>query len=149
MDVSVPLKKKGTLSLADVAQMVDSPGILWGLGSSSKSGLNNFVPASEIQQFSSSLYLIDVNNFKLQIIEESYPRKRKTMVGFFSYKGAEYKLKVTDPEFEGKFIDRPLGDYEIERTLLTISLGENFKERYYKLIAGIIPIEYGKKWSSP
>ena len=148
MDVSVPLKKKGTMSLDDISQIVDSPASLWGLGSSSKSGLNNFVPASEIHQFDGSLYLIDVNNFKLQIIEESYPYTRKTMVGFFSYKGAEYKLKVTDPEFERKFIDRPLGDYEIERTLLTISLGENFKESYYKLIAGIIPIAYGKKWSS-
>ena len=35
MDVSVPLKKKGTLSLEDVTQIVDSPGSLWGLGSSS------------------------------------------------------------------------------------------------------------------
>ena len=148
MDVSVPLKKKGTLSLEDAIQIVDCPESLWGLGSSSKSGLNNFVPASEIQQFNSSLYLVDVNKFQLQIIEESYPYKRKTMVGFFSYKSANYKLKVTDPEFERKFIDRPLGDYEIERTLLTISLGENFKESYYKLIAGIIPIEYGKKWSN-
>ena len=148
MDVSVPLKKKGTLSLKDVSQIVDSPGTLWGRGSSSKSGLNNFVPANEIQQFNCSLYLVDVNNFKLQIIEEPYPYKRKTMVGYFSYKGADYKLKVTDPEFEGKFMDRPLGDYEIERTLLTISLGENFKESYYKLIAGIIPIAYGKKWGS-
>jgi hypothetical protein len=148
MDVSVPLKKRGTLSLGDVFQIVDSPGSLWGVGFSSKSGLNNFVPASEIHQFNSSLYLIDVNNFKIQIIEEVYPYKRKTMVGVFSYKDADYKLKITDPEFEGKFIDRPLGDYEIERSLLTISLGENFRESYYKLIAGIIPIAYGKKWSS-
>ena len=96
MDVSVPLKKKGPISLDDISQIVDSPGSLWGLGSSSKSGLNNFVPASEIHQFDGSLYLIDVNSFKLQIIEESYPYTRKTMVGFFSYKGAEYKLKITD-----------------------------------------------------
>jgi len=147
MDVSVPLKKKGSLSLEEVSQIVDTPSSLWGVGSSTKSGLNNFVPASEIRQFSNSLYLLDVNNFKVEIIEEVYPYKRKTMVGFFSYKGADYKLKVTDPKFEEDFIDRPLGDYEIERTLLTISLGENFRDSYYKLIAGIIPIEYGKKWS--
>lgn len=146
MDISVPLKKKGSLSLNEVTQIVDSPLSLWGLGSSSKNGLNNFVPASEIQQYSNSLYLIEVKNFKLQITEETYPYKRKTMVGIFSYKEADYKLKITDPDFERKFIDRQLGDYEIERTLLTISLGENFKESYYKLIAGIIPIEYGKKW---
>lgn len=148
MDVSVPLKKQGTLSLEEAYRIIDTPSNLWGIGSSTKSGLNNSVPESKIQEFSTSLYLIEVKNFNLQIIEESFTYTRKVMVGNFSYNGIDYKLKITDPEFEHKFIDRPLGDYVIERTLLTISLGGNFNGSYYKLIAGIIPIEYGKKWSS-
>lgn len=69
------------------------------------------------------------------------------MRGVFVYGGHEYKLSVTDPHFEQKFVDMPVGDYEIEKTLLTVSLGENYEDSFYKLIAGVTPIEFGKKWS--
>ena len=70
------------------------------------------------------------------------------MRGVFVYGGHEYKLSITDPHFEQKFVDKPVGDYEIEKTLLTVSLGENYEDSFYKLIAGVMPIEFGKKWSS-
>jgi hypothetical protein len=73
---------------------------------------------------------------------------KRDMRGVFSYRGHEYKLSITDLHFEQRFVDKPVGDYEIARTLLTISLGENYFDTFYKLIAGIIPIEFGKKWSS-
>lgn len=148
MDVSVPLKKVGTVTVEEVSQVIDSPPSLWGVGFSSKNSINDFVPASEIQKFDCSLFLVEIDNLIVQIVEETYPYVRKVMAGTFSYKGNTYKLKITDPVFENKFGDRPVGDYEIEKTLLTISLGENFKDNFYKLIAGIIPITYGKKWSS-
>ena len=115
---------------------------------SSKNAINDFVPASEIQKFDCSLFLVEVDNLIVHIVEETYPYFRKVIAGTFSYKGSTYKLKITDPVFESDFGARPVGDYEIEKTLLTISLGENFKDNFYKLIAGIIPITNGKKWSS-
>jgi hypothetical protein len=148
MDVSVPLKKVGTVTVEEVSQVIDSPPSLWGVGFSSKNSINDFVPASEIQKFDCSLFLVEIDNLIVQIVEETYPYVRKVMAGTFSYKGNTYKLKITDPVFENDFGARPVGDYEIEKTLLTISLGENFKDNFYKLIAGIIPITYGKKWSS-
>lgn len=148
MDVSVPIKKVRSVAPTELSKLIDSPPDLWGTGFSSKSGINNFVPITEINKYNFSLALIEVNNFVIHIVEESYFYKRKAMIGLFSYKGSSYKLKITDPDFERKFIDRPVGDYEIEKTLLTISVGENFKDNFYKLIAGIIPIEYGKKWSN-
>lgn len=148
MDVSVPLKKVGTMTVEEVYQVIDSPPSLWGVGFSSKNAINDFVPASEIHKFDCSLFLVEVDNLNIQIVEVTYPYVRKVMSGTFSYNGNTYKLKITDPVFESKFGDRPVGDYEIEKTLLTISLGENFKDNFYKLIAGIIPITYGKKWSS-
>lgn len=148
MDVSVPLKKVGTMTVEEVYQVIDSPPSLWGVGFSSKNAINDFVPASEIHKFDCSLFLVEVDNLNIQIVEVTYPYVRKAMSGTFSYNGNTYKLKITDPVFESKFGDRPVGDYEIEKALLTISLGENFKDNFYKLIAGIIPITYGKKWSS-
>lgn len=148
MDVSVPLKKMGTMTVEEVSQVIDSPPNLWGVGFSSKNAINDFVPASEIQQFDCSLFLVEVDNLIVHIVEETYPYFRKVMAGTFSYKGSTYKLKITDPVFENDFGAHPVGDYEMEKTLLTISLGENFKDNFYKLIAGIIPITNGKKWSS-
>ena len=143
MDISVPLKKNGSLTLEEVSKLVDSPESLWGTGTSTKNGLNNCVPISEINNHASSLYLVDVSKFKVEI-RISFGRRE--MRGSFSYGGHEYKLSITDTHFEQRFVDKPLGDYEIDRTLLTISLGEHYGGSFYKLIAGIVPIEFGKKW---
>lgn len=145
MDVSVPLKKKGSMGLEELTKLVDSPETLWGTGTSTKNGKNNCVPISEIAKHDSSLYLIEVSNFKVEI---RFLFGKRDMRGVFSYGGHEYKLSITDFHFEQRFSDKPLGDYEIDRTLLTISLGENYFDTFYKLIAGIMPIEFGKKWSS-
>jgi len=145
MDVTVPLKKMGSMTLEELSNLVDTPETLWGTGTSTKNGKNNFVPIAEITSHSSSLYLVDISNFKVEI---RISFGKRDMRGVFSYGGHEYKLSITDLNFEQRFMDKPLGDYEIARTLLTISLGENYEGSFYKLIAGIIPIEFGKKWSS-
>jgi hypothetical protein len=145
MDTSVPLKKNGSMTVEEVSKLVDTPETLWGTGTSTKSGVNNCVPLSEISKHTSSLYLVKVSNFKVEI--RNFFGKRD-MRGFFSYGGHKYKLSITDLHFELRFVDKPHGDYEIESTLLTVSLGENYEGSFYKLIAGIIPIEFGKKWSS-
>ena len=145
MDVTVPLKKMGSMTLEELSNLVDTPETLWGTGTSTKNGKNNFVPIAEITSHSSSLYLVDISNFKVEI---RISFGKRDMRGVFSYGGHEYKLSITDLNFEQRFMDKPLGDYEIARTLLTISLGENYEGSFYKLIAGIMPIEFGKKWSS-
>ena len=149
MDPLVPLKKLGRLSIEHARRIVDTPASLWGIGSSSANGLNDRIPLNEILKVSTSLYLVEVESFYLKIVEETYLVTRKKMAGYFSYQGSDYKLKITDPEFKRKFVDSPVGDYDIGRTLLTISLGENFNGNHYKIIAGIIPIEYSEKRSSP
>lgn len=146
MDVSVPLKKKGAMTLEEVSRLVDHPESLWGTGISTKNGKNNCVSIAEIEKHKSSLYLIDVSNFKVEI---RYTFGKRGMRGIFTYREDEYKLSITDPHFEHKFQAKPVGDYEIARTLLTISLGENYEDNFYKLIAGIIPMDYGMKWSAP
>ncbi len=145
MDISVPIKKKGVMSLDDVSKLADTPETLWGIGTSTKNGKNNCISISEISKQTSSLYLVNVSNFKVEI---RISFGRRDMRGVFSYRGHDYKLSITDPHFEHRFMDKPVGDYEIEKTLLTISLGENYEDSFYKLIAGIMPIEFGKKWSS-
>ncbi len=48
-------------------------------------------------------------------------------------------LWVTDPGFEREYLQKPDGDYEIDECFLTISLGEPYGGKCYKLIAAIMP----------
>jgi hypothetical protein len=63
-----------------------------------------------------------------------------TTRGAFSYGGQNYRLKITDPVFELEFNKKPAGIYDINKAVITLSLGEVFNNHCYKLIAGIIPL---------
>ena len=74
--------------------------------------------------------------------------------GQFSYLGADYNLRITDPVVEERFIPKGTGEYKIDDVLLTISLAEKLftvasnpsSSGYYKLIAGVIDVSsLGKK----
>jgi hypothetical protein len=151
MDVSVPLRKIGTINIEDLARLADTPIDLWGVGHSSRNGLNDFVPKGEIENHTNSLFLIYLRNLMVLVTEEwsaSWHRNQKVFRAEFNVEGNSYKLKITDPLFEEKFFDKPVGSYEIQETLLTISLGEEFNNSYWKLVAGVMPLTYGEKWSS-
>ena len=150
MDVSVPLRKIGTFSVKEIMSYVDKPASLWGTGYSSSKGLNDYVPIEKIAEFKDSLYLINVKKLIIEIAEEykqSTRRRKKVFRAGFELGGEMYKLTITDPNFEEKFNDKVPGSYEIEDSLLTISLGEEFNSSHYKLVAGILPLSYGEKWS--
>jgi hypothetical protein len=140
MNVGVPLNKVGEFSLAEIHKLLDSPTALWSTGSSSSSGLNDRVPYGEIADFENSLYLIQVEDFKIERFFEVIPYNRVTTRGVFSYKGYDYRLKITDPVFELEYNKKPAGIYDIDKAVITLSLGEAFKDNCYKLIAGIIPL---------
>ena len=150
MNVSVPLKKVRTFTIDEATAIVDKPSDLWGIGHSSSKGINDFVAKNEIEAINNSLYFIRVPNLKIEITDEysqSWHRHQKVFRAGFSIGQNPYKLKITDPHFEEKYREKPLGCYEIEDSLLTISLGEEFNNSYWKLVAGLIPVSYGKNWS--
>lgn len=140
MNVGVPLNKVGEFSLTEIHKLLDSPASLWSVGSSSGSGINDRVPHSEISDFENSLYLVQVENFKIERFFEVHPYNRVTTRGAFSYGGHDYRLKITDPVFELQYNKKPAGIYDIKKAVLTLSLGEAFNGNCYKLIAGIIPV---------
>ena len=140
MNVGVPLTKVGEFSLTEIHKLLDSPDALWSIGSSSSSGLNDRVPYGEISELENSLYLVQVENFKIERFFEVHPHNRVTTRGAFSYGGQNYRLKITDPVFELEFNKKPAGIYDINKAVITLSLGEVFNNHCYKLIAGIIPL---------
>jgi hypothetical protein len=138
MNVALPLTKVGEFSVTDIHALLDSPSFLWNLGSSSGSGLNDRVPYGQILDIQNSLYLVQVEDFRIERFFEVHPYNRVTTRGAFSYKGYDYRLKITDPVYEAEFNKMPAGIYNLNQTVLTLSLGEAFNDNCYKLIAGII-----------
>lgn len=145
-------KKVGRVSAEELIKVADKPTNLWIMGYQSKTfGKNDLVPPTRISEVTNSLFLINPNTFTIQVVQGTYSLQVR---GQFSYLGAEYNLRITDPVVEEKFIPKGAGEYKIDDVLLTISLAEKLftvasnpsSSGYYKLIAGVIDISsLGKK----
>jgi len=139
-------KHVGRVNIEELIKAVDKPTNLWIMGYQSKTfGKNDLVPPDRISEVSISLYLINPHSFTIQVLQGTYSLQVR---GQFSYLGAEYNLRITDPIIEEKFIPKGVGEYKINDVLLTISLTEKLftvasnpsSSGYYKLIAGVIDI---------
>ena len=139
-------KQVGRISPQELLKVIDRPTNLWLMGYQSKTfGKNDLVPPSRISEVSNSLYLINPHYFTIQVVQGTYSLQVR---GHFTYLGAEYNLRITDPIVEERFIPKGVGEYKIEDVLLTISLAEKLftvasnpsSSGYYKLIAGVIDI---------
>lgn len=47
-------------------------------------------------------------------------------------------MKVTDPTYKEKYCSKGPGDYSLDESFLTVSLTEEFKGTFYKLVAAIV-----------
>jgi len=145
-------KKVGQISAEELLKVIDKPTNLWIMGYQSKTfGKNDLVPPNRISEVSNSLYLINPHTFIIQVVQGTYSLQVR---GQFSYLGADYNLRITDPVVEERFIPKGAGEYKIDDVLLTISLAEKLftvssnpsSSGYYKLIAGVIDVSsLGKK----
>ena len=131
-------EKAGAIAWNDLDKLVDPEAPLWTNGSSSHTGTNNRVPEDQGATLTDSLRLIRVDDLRLDVRFSEYTL-RFEVDGVFSYGGADYKLRVTDPEYEFAytFLHDP-GEHYVGESYLTISLGEPFEGYHYKLIAAII-----------
>ena len=53
-------------------------------------------------------------------------------------KGQITGIRVTDPDYERRYLQEPNGSYPIGERFITVSLGEPYRGYVYKLIAAII-----------
>ena len=114
-------------------------------GYSSGSGENDRIPLSLMKKIVSSLRLIRVDRLELSVITySSDERVQRSMRGRFRYAQTDYSLRVTDPVYEQRYTDD--GNYPIDESYLTVSLGEPFEDYSYKLIAAVI--EPDVEWSA-
>ena len=133
-------EKVGRFARTDLERLTDPIAPLWINGSSTYNGHNDKIPLSLVGDLNSSLCLVRVNRLMLSVFKpgEAFGNPKRRVQGRFRHGGTEYRLWVTDARYERAYLAKPDGDYEIDESFLTISLGEPYNDACYKLIAGII-----------
>lgn len=116
------------------------PRSLWINGHHTSSGVNDCVPVEREDAVVDSLKLIRVGSATIEVkaAHRNAMDQRPTVRARFRYSGTDYALKVTDPVYEERFRSHGLGDYRLGESFLTVSLGEEFRGHFYKLVAGIV-----------
>lgn len=132
---------QGTLAWKDISGWLDQPATLWGTGHGSYAGLNNRVAIG--REDGSSLYLVQVERLQLLVGHKApeYPDSKRGVRGEFSYRGATYRMDVTDPSIERKYLGQADGQYDIAKPVLCVSLGDPYQGYFYKLVAGVLHAE--------
>jgi len=113
---------------------------------------NDCVPYSEIEDYEldRSLCLIEPSDIFWEITKSRHGRRQTRAK--FTFNDFDYNLVVTDPEWESILRSLDFGEYSHDnllfgkakhpgsedRILLTVSLGEPFNKKCYKLVAGVI-----------
>lgn len=116
----------------DLDIYLDKPANLW--------GTENRIDFDKIEKkeiiIQQSLYLIKIEELKLQKIQDPFDSDKYKRKGKFNYNKIEYELPVTDPNFDNLIGDK--NEIILKDKYLCISLGEKFYGFCYKLVATII-----------
>jgi hypothetical protein len=130
----------GRAGWSDLERLVDPAAPLWIDGHSTYNGYNDRIPLDLAGGLHSSLRLVRVERLSLSVFKpgEAFGNPKRRVQGRFPHHGQEYRLWVTDPDYERTFLAKADGDYAIGESILTISLGEPHNGACYKLIAAIV-----------
>ena len=124
----------------ELMQLTDPVAPLWINGHSTTNGLNDRIPVSLAKSLNNSLRFIKVDSLKLLVSQpgRDFGNYRRSVQGRFRYARTDYWLRITDPVYERRYLQRPDGEYGIDEGYLTVSLGEPYRGYVYKLIAAVI-----------
>lgn len=133
-------ERRGRAGWQDLAALADPPAILWRNGFSTYHGAHDRVPVDQATTLTSSLRLLRTDRLTLSVFAPgaTFGNPKRKVYGRFHHAGTEYRLQVTDPVYEDAYLAKPNGEYHLQESYLTISLGEPWDGFSYKLIAAII-----------
>ncbi|MCB0212866.1 MAG: hypothetical protein KDJ52_26220 [Anaerolineae bacterium] len=94
------------------------------------------VHVDEIENVNHSLVLIKPTN--IHVYQKVSFKENRQIRAMFTYDTTRYDLPVTDIDFEEKFNQDPNILQACTHIYFTVSLGIEFNEQHYKLIAGIV-----------
>ena len=142
IDENYHWERVGAASADEIAKLVENvPSPLWVDGHSTYHGCNDKIPLNLCTGFASSLRLIRPKKTTIWVGTESgyqgAPGKRRVRA-LFEWSGMTYKLQVTDPQAEAKYLAGADGSYDLANAILCVSLGVLFEGHSFKLVAAII-----------
>lgn len=132
--------KAGRLPWGDLEKLADTSGTLWLNGHHTSNGSNDVIPLDKAATVASSLKLVPVDSMQLSVFKpgEAFGNPKRRVQARFRFDGHGYALWVTDPIIERAYLSGQDGAYQLGESYLTISLGEPFNNRCYKLVAAVI-----------
>jgi hypothetical protein len=111
---------------------------LWKNEFSSRGGLNDRVPCDVAANFLHSLRLVRPQRPLFRVEKNLYNGKMEVRVEF-QLGDHQYRLKVTDPQYETMLRQRGAGSYKGSKDMVfCVSLSEPFGDFAYKLVAGVL-----------
>ena len=134
--------KNGFLKIKELEKLCDDVDSLWINGYSSQKGKNDKIPQEITEEkIFSSLLLIKPISLSLIVgyKNQDYSDSKRVWADFF-FKGINYRLTITDPVIEKKFLNKKNEIYYIDKNdlFLCISLGRPFYGFDYKLVAAVL-----------
>lgn len=132
--------KVGRFHWSALITLTEQGGALWLDGHSTYSGRNDCIPLEQAATLESSLRFIQVESMQLSVFRPGagFGNPKRRVQAEFSFGGSQYALWVTDPVIERAYLALPDSDHALGGSYLTISLGEPFEGRCYKLVAAVI-----------
>lgn len=133
--------RRGQVSWDDLSGLQDQPSPLWIDGFSTGAGFNDRIPLAQASStLQSSLKLIHVPKLQIAVFApgEAFGNAKRRVQARFVSAGIWYRLWVTDPIIERKYLAGQDGEYPAGEAYLTVSIGEPYQEYCYKLVATVI-----------
>jgi hypothetical protein len=134
--------RRGTFPVTDLGRFAESAGPLWVNGAATYHGKNDEIPLATANTLQSSLKLIFVERLALSVFQPglNFGDPKRRVQARFRFSGVDYALWVTDPVIERAYLARPDAVHELGASYLTVSIGEPYNDKCYKLVAAIIPV---------
>ena len=125
---------------ADVLSCLDKVGMhLWTNNSSSYNGTHDRISEAEAAGIRSSLNLVRVDDLAVKVAVEGaeFGNGKRKVRACFSLNREFYRVAITDPVVERRYLAREDGTYDVGEAVLCVSLGELYDGYAYKLVAAI------------
>lgn len=130
----------GRFPWTNLCQLANESGTLWLNGYNTYNGRNDYIPLDKAAAIRSSLELVHVDTLELGVFKpgEAFGNLKQRVQARFRFDRNDYALWVTDPIIERTYLSHDDSRYRLGEAYLTISLGEPYEGRCYKLVAAVI-----------
>ena len=133
-------EKHGRADWDDLEVLADPVADLWTNGLSTYNGRNDKIPLATANTLDHSLRLVKVPRLSIFVFAPGadFGETKRRVQAHFRFNRHEYRLWVTDPNYERRYLQMENGKYEIGECYATVSIGEPHDGYCYKLVAAII-----------